>query len=443
MKGNLKPWLYTGTFLAAVLIGLIGILYLAGSAPLPITQTVEIGVGGPIILEFGSEMRIGSVEQRIAIQPTENYRLEWLNNQLLIWPQTRWQAGEQIHIEIVKGSQTTDNRSIRQTFTASVPVHAAEILFLSPALDASQVWRYQPGDAGSVLLDSITGGVEISASPDGSRIIESRINGEGGADLWSIPRFGGGGNRVVNCGKTWCGEVSWQPGENRFAYSQYELNGRGAPRIYTYDYKTGTSNPVMVDPSILASHPVFSPDGQFLAFYNLSENGITVLHLKTSKMQILETAMEQAVCWLPDSNGFLFLHSQALDGIPIEKIFHYNLATQSANIALGTQDDALSYGQPAVSYDGQWIAVPVRQVEGGFSSQVWLFDKQGNLVRVITDEPEYTHGSLSWSPDGQVLLFQRLKLNDSPPKPEVLTWNMQKDQIQLIARDANSAEWLP
>ena len=443
MKNKSRWLLAAGLFLAAVMIGVGGSLWVITSSSIPIMQSTEIGAAGPIKIEFDEQMRVDSVEQRIDIKPADNYRLEWRSNRLLIWPQTRWQAGEEINIAINKGSRTTDNRVIRQIFTNSVQVHAAEILYLSPAMDASQVWKYQLGGGGAGFLDPVSGGVEISPSGDGSKFIVSRLNGDGGADLWTLSRDGGAEIQLVNCGATWCGELSWQPGESRFAYSQYQNKGRGAPRIYTYDFETGTSNPVMTDPTILASHPVFSPEGFYLAFYNSSQNGIAILDVRTSEMQILQTAMEQAVTWLPDSSGFLFLHSLALEGIPIEKVFRYDLSTRSSSIAVGTEDDALSYEQPAISYDGKWIAVPVRQVEGGFSSQIWLFDGQGNEIQAITDEPEYTHGGLTWSPDGQTLLFQRLKANDSPPMPDVLTWNIQTNRTQIIAGNANGAEWLP
>jgi Tol biopolymer transport system component len=433
-----------GLFLLAVVIGLIGSLWLSRQISIPHLVNQEIGTSGGIVLEFSDEMRIDSMADRLTISPKSSFRLEWENPKLTIWPKTSWEPGSVIAIHLKAGSEDLLGRKIRRDFQGQVSVRTPGLVYLFPISNMAGIWRIREfGGTPDEITSDQTGVIELAVSTDGEWIAFSVENELGGADIWIMNRDGGEKKLLVECGEPVCDEIAWQPTRQRIAYSHYKRGYQGVPSVWTADVQTGEISQFFADQQITSQFPSFSPDGLYLSVFSPSLGGIYLQNLEDGSSTILQTSIPQKAVWSPDGKVILFQRSIELEGQPVDKIYRFDLLIKSITLAIGSEDDQFNYGTPAWNPNGDTIAIPVRQIEGGLNPQVWLFDAGGQIIQKITDDQFYTHGGLRWRMDGKQLVLIRLSVDSSIQQPEIILWDMQTDIFVPIAEDASGPVWLP
>ena len=438
---NVKKY---GLFLLAVAIGLIGSLWLSRQMSIPQLVNQEIGTSGGIVLGFSGEMRIDSVADRLTITPNPGFRLEWDNLKLTIWPETSWEPGSVIAIYLKAGSEYLAGRKIRNNFQAQVRVRTPGMVYLSPISTKAGIWRISEyGEIPAKIIDNLTGVIELAVSTDGEWIAYSVENKLGGADIWIMNRDGGERKLVAECGEAVCDEIAWQPTRQRLAYSRYEKGYQGVPSIWTANVQTEEISQFFADQQITSQFPAFSPASSYLSVFSPSLGGIYLQNLEDGSSMVLQTSIPQKAVWSPDGKVILFQRSIELEGQPVDKIYRFDLLNKSITLAIGSENDLFNYGIPAWNPNGDTIAIPVRQIEGGLSSQIWLFNLSGQIIQKITDDQFYTHGGLRWRMDGKQLVIIRLSVDSSIQQPEIILWDMQTGFEEPIAKDASGPVWLP
>lgn len=435
-----KYWL----FLLAVTVGLAFSVWLGSRLPKPTLQSPEVGSRGGIRLLFATEMQPESVTGRFTITSGEEYWLVYEGKELTAWPRTYWKAGEVISFQLADGAESVDGRKITAGMSGVVHVRQPEIVYLSLRSGMADIWKINAAGEEQPLSDQGEGGVsELAVSTDGEWIVYSRENEMGGADLWIMDRSGGQRREAQACGSAICGEMAWQPGSQRIAYSQYFEGSSGQPQVWIQDVASGNTVPFFADVDMAGMLPGFSPDGKYISLYSPELGGVFVQRLADGKTSILETSIPQPALWSADSRAVYLLKSLALEGQPADKVYRFNLEDSRMDLALGTKDDAYNYGAPAINPQDGKVAAPVRQLEGGLSSQVWLFEIGEERVQPITNEPAFIHGNLSWNPEGSQLLIQRFMVDSSEQLPQILVWDTGDGEISRIIENGIQAEWLP
>jgi Tol biopolymer transport system component len=433
-----------GLFLLAVAIGLIGSLWLSMQMSIPQLLNQEIGTSGGIVLEFSGEMRIDSVAARLTISPNPGFRLEWDNSNLTIWPVSSWEPGTAITLHLKAGAEDLLGRKILRDFQGRVSVRTPGLVYLSPISNIAEIWRIiEFGGTPEKITADQTGVIELAVSTDGEWIAYSVENQLGGADIWLMDRDGGEKKLLVECGKAVCNEIAWQPTRQRIAYSHYEKGYQGVPSVWAADVQTGEISQFFGGQQITSQFPSFSPASSYISVFSPSLGGIYLQNLEDGSSTVFQTSIPQKAIWSPDGKVILFQRSIELEGQPVDKIYRFDLLSKSITLAIGSEDDLFNYGTPAWNPNGDTIAIPVRQIEGGLSSQVWLFDSGGQLIQKISDDQVYTHGGLRWRMDGKLLVIIRLSVDSSIQQPEIILWDMQTDIFIPIAEDASGPVWLP
>jgi Tol biopolymer transport system component len=120
-----------------------------------------------------------------------------------------------------------------------------------------------------------------------------------------------------------------------------------------------------------------------------------------------------------------------------------DVQTQQSQLILGSEQDPMDYSMPDWSPDGSWLAVALRSLTGSPSKQVWIMHPDGSQRQSVTSEQLFTHAAYHWSPDSQMLAFQRLELGASATRPQIAVWNRADGSITLLAEDAFQPAWLP
>lgn len=250
-----------------ILIGAAIGVWLSSQLSLPVITNQQVGTNGGITLEFSAEMQRDSVAQRLSISHTQNFQLVWQGRAVTIWPNSNWKPGSMISVHLASGAESLNGRKIPCDFNSQIIVRQPELIYLSSRSGKDQIWKSTLTGETETLSEQ-TEVLETAVSRDGEWIAFSLNNNQGGADLWIMDRNGEEQRMLVECGNSVCSEISWQPFQQKFAYSRY-LNGlQGIPRVWTVDVQTGEIFPFFEDEEIIGHFPAFSPNGSALSIFS-------------------------------------------------------------------------------------------------------------------------------------------------------------------------------
>ncbi|MCZ7667269.1 MAG: hypothetical protein M5U34_08695 [Chloroflexi bacterium] len=240
-------------------------------------------------------------------------------------------------------------------------------------------------------------------------------------------------------------QISWLSDNQRFTYTSYK-------DIYLYNLKSAASSKFLSFSGPIFSHQ-WSPDGRWLAVVSAisDEPGLQADHkldlydIETNNLiSVVSKLGTSRVSWSPDSQWLAFSHdccNQGLyiisikDMVPIQLNSGRSFASWSPDgqwLAFTTQSGAGSLNlwnpntqlverllegngrmsQPIWSPDSQYLAVALNTEEESSLLVTDIINKTSNTLLIgpkPTAEPgpaRWPLETLSWSPDGQWLLFE-------------------------------------
>jgi Tol biopolymer transport system component len=235
--------------------------------------------------------------------------------------------------------------------------------------------------------------------------------------------------------------------------------------IYVVD-EEGTHETKLTCTKQVEQDPVWSPDGQKIAYLTTGSSGFGMLHVMnadgTNRIRLPEGNLAGAVrlgtgapAWSPDGQkiAFVEIHSGDLYVINADGTNEARLTT----LPSGYSEDATALGNPAWSPDGKWIAfgrstVPdTSTVDPSASasapaeglSGIYLINVDGTGLRKLTS----IAGGPVWSPDGKRIAFidasselnvinadgsERKELPARTDDPPQLAWSPDGERIAFI-----------
>jgi len=91
---------------------------------------------------------------------------------------------------------------------------------------------------------------------------------------------------------------------------------------------------------------------------------------------------------------------------------------------------------PAFSPDGEWIAFARKFLqfsEWTLGRQIWLMRNDGGGAYQLTEDSDINHSAISWSADGERLIFMRLDRTNASNSPEIWMVDIESgDAVQLV-----------
>lgn len=336
----------------------------------------------------------------------------------------------------------------------SSPRSAGEMNSREPAVlylansQAPELWIVSINGETPRQLTSTGGKVfDYQVSRDGNQIVYAAQNEQNGLDLWEIDRQGNQARLLLPCQADWCINPAYSPDGEKIAYSRRQTNQEGfepgVPRVWIFDRATGSTDPLYTDANIGGFNPVWSPDGTRLAFFDGLNLGVRILELSSKADFLLESQSGMVGEWSPDGRQFLYLDYQSGEAMPHVIVNRVDVQTRQVQPLLGGEADPLDYSVPVWSPDGRDLAVALRSLSGSPSKQLWIISLKDLQRQSITSDQLFTHASYHWSPDAQMLVFQRLELGASASRPQVAVWMRSSGRIMPLAEDSFQPRWLP
>lgn len=222
-------------------------------------------------------------------------------------------------------------------------------------------------------------------------------------------------------------EVS--PDGTRLAYTM-AIEGKSA--IYVAD--ADGSKPVRLTFGVWDAAPIWSPNGQWIAYYSDHNADVWLVPAAGGESRQLTSgpAFDGPLGWLPDGSGVILIRRGVgddqtlvapLDSGPVRPLF----AAPAGNVA--------AFPSP----DGSKVAFILNR---GGRGTIWVQDTTGSARQLTTEGFEGARLNRMWSPDGRLLLFTSSRSGTG----DLWSADVQTGELQQLTNDIrNDGEgaWSP
>ncbi len=298
-----------------------------------------------------------------------------------------------------------------------------------------EIWQFC-GNENISLTQTEGKETDYAVSRSGRWIEDVVRNKKGGADIWEMDREGKNKEKVYGCGEVVCNNLAIDYLGSKIAF--YSQGPDGALILLSLSDK----QIVLVERGNI-SNVNFSPDGQFLRYFENNKGYLRVLDIENLNLiQTMESDSDLVGAWRNNGSSFLFGMRNYWEGIAGIEIFEADVGGESLTKLFDGRESSINYFQPTY-FKSENLVVLVRMGFSGNSKQIWVVNKDGKKIFELTNDHQYEHSALSWNSAEEKLAFQRYLLTRSDSLPEVWIWENQNNQFQLIAKNAARAVWIP
>ncbi len=298
------------------------------------------------------------------------------------------------------------------------------------------------GDGQSVqLTDGSINVTDFALSPDSTQVIYIVQTDELENEIWLMNVNGGEGKKIHDCRDASCAQPVWSPDGLRVIFEHIKLSGADATGLATLwwiDINTSNVEPLFQEDKLPGANPRWSADGKWLS-YATSEN-LRLYHFETGESREIKSSLGASAAWSPDGGSVLYRDVIIHNGQFVSQLFVYDLESQtSTNIR---PDAGFENFLAAWSLDGRQIAVVRRDLSVTRGDQIWLMDANGDNARALTDTFNALHGTLSWSADGQYILYDLYDLDAFPLQATLQIVNVDSQEITDLGITGYNPRWL-
>jgi dipeptidyl aminopeptidase/acylaminoacyl peptidase len=195
----------------------------------------------------------------------------------------------------------------------------------------------------------------------------------------------------------------------------------------------------LTDPFTHLGDPSWSPDGTRIAFAGRDtgqeSSGVYVMSADGSDLRLVTELVGfelSAPDWSPDSRSLVFVGLSGASGkAQTTQPDLYSVGVDGSGLTNLTESPEVSEWSPSWSPDGDVIAY--HRNEGTTVNRVELIDAEGDPVGIVFDDADAPEiGEIDWSPDGEFLAFTSgLALVDSDNEGDLDVWTIRRDGSDL------------
>lgn len=446
-----------GVLLGLVVLGILAAPRVAGYGPT--VESPHVPASAPVRIEFNRPMDKVSVETRLTLQPDIPFTTLWEANTLVVRPLEPWSSGEQITVRLESGARSTRFLPILGSLEWSFRVGKPRLLYLWPSGAAAELFLLDlETDERRALTGTEAGVIDYSLHADGVSVVYAALRENGSSELRLLDLISGGDEMLLECDVTErCQTPVLSPDGGTLAYERHEWESSASgqrvpgPRQVWLLSLEGNGLPVRVPPvGQAANSPEWSPHG-LLTLYNDSLDAVALLEpTDLQPLNLIPNGLGLLGSWSPDGE-FLVLPEIVFPTEGEERedrpeFFSHLYRVEADTLAVkdlsfGSVEDAA----PSFSPDGAWIAFGRKYLDERWTPgrQLWLMRADGSQARRITDEPDFNHTSISWSPASDRLAFMRFNQGDASLPPEIWVTDLEGNEIQQLIEGGYLPQWIP
>jgi Tol biopolymer transport system component len=410
-----------------------------GDTP-PVTTSIQI--------TFGEMVDTVGAEGHFSIEPAVEGRFRWEHNTLIFTPDPAFQPGQVYIVRLSSGVESATGRRSNRSLSWSFKPRQPRIVYLAPADAPSQgLWVIgQGGVRPEELFAPDQGILDYALNHDGTQIALTVYDNDQATDIWIFDLQNEDKRQVTACSPALCENPAWSIDGRLIAYERRELPAEGLPglpRVWLYDRQTGENSALFTDGEVYGASPVFSPDGNRLAYFDVDARAIRVLALDGGEGVAVPSRFGETGVFSPTGDGMVYEDIRPVGSQYFPQLWRADFAGEVGLSPLF--DEAQEDLAPAWSPDGQWIAFSRRRLDrqGGIAAQGILLHLETGELREITHNPAYNNTHFWWDPTGHLVLVQRFYLDGNLAHPELWIYDVDADRLSLLVENAVDGRWLP
>ncbi|MEA4811755.1 MAG: hypothetical protein VB108_04190 [Anaerolineaceae bacterium] len=403
---------------------------------------------GGLTIEFSKPVESRKTEEAFLLEPDYLLNFDWLNARSL---RLHWvkpiPAGTKIRLTLKETSiGQNGERSLPQVWDLGIRMPRILLKGADPA--HNELFSLDPINPADLrqLTHTKNRLFDFTVSAEVSTYYYTVLNDLHGTSLWSGGRDGQEQKEIINFDSQFCYSPSVNNNEVLLLTCQNRSaeNGEVATKLWLVYPSAGKANPLFSDPSLKGELGKWSPDGQWISYYERENKVLVALNPEVGQSFRVEMGGENNGSWSPDSR-FLYYPSQSAEGFgfnaPIMKL---DLQTGLSSPAIPAQTDADAYLYDYLTPHPQndWIALAASHYYGITGNAVLLLNQKTHAKIFVSEDISRFHSQFKWSPDGQNLLFQSSALQGQG-QPEIWIWNLKDNLARKIIDQFLLPAWMP
>jgi Tol biopolymer transport system component len=382
----------------------------------PADGATSVSVRPVIRLEYAHALDPEAARAAFRIEPPVDGTLNVVGRELAFTPARPLVPGTTYAVVVAAGARELTGRSSRADLRATFQTRAPRLVVLRGPRGGRGAWVVDPErGSGSRVSDPGDDVALVAPSPDGDEIAYLAPRGEDG---WAIKAAGVDGRptRLIAEGEGTVARLAWSPAGDLLAYSQTQIVGRRVmpSRIWVVRADGRETALVYGRGDETGEHPVWSPDGRQLAFYDHRYSAFAVYGF-TGQPRMVRAEIGSAVSWAPDGAAIAFVDRVGQNGARMALKVARPGEGEADQITAGEAGLADQY--PAWSPTGDWIAFT--RLARDTTYGLWVSRPDGADARQLLGGERRPYTPPAWSPDGRaVALSHHAQPGDDRSPPE-------------------------
>jgi Tol biopolymer transport system component len=446
-----------------VLIAALGLTIVRGDQiGLQITSYTPRDAGSmraSIQMTFDEPLTDGALDPYFSITPPVQGVLTVKDRSAIFRPTEPLVIGDTYTVQVRAGLQSAQtDRALKTDVSWQFTVRTPRLAYMKA--DPNDPINYslflvdpKVDDSEQQLVASQTSIVEFDVSPDGMRIAYSEYQQTGSNSLFEWNAATGKTSLLYACPDAVCGNPVWRPDGNMIAFERSEVSidtGVGVARVWVLDLVSNTVRPLFKDSQRIGFDPRWSPDGTKLAVYSQTAPGIVVHDFVTDTDKVIETTYGQLGDFSPNGQWLFFpAMVQVQDKVYAAHFVLADLTTEFLTQRDTVPKDELSNDVEAAWLDNETLIIarrpPYQANSGGVAAgpQLYKLDIATGAATALLIDENYSNGSMTVSPDGSMVAFQRFALGKPGARPELWVLDLATGEAKQAANDSVNPRWMP
>ncbi|MBM3137689.1 MAG: hypothetical protein FJZ98_05830 [Chloroflexi bacterium] len=308
------------------------------------------------------------------------------------------------------------------------------IFFIQDPSGTRELWFWCEGQQPQPFLEGFSGIHDYIAAGDTKAIYFIWENNEHDMELWisdsqmKIPK------RLLKCSSFQCYDLAYSAALKTLAFSDFD----DEPRLRLFSLKHGEIKDFLFNATALE----FSPDAKYLSFFDRNRDQLVILDLSSGEIIAVDSQEGLIGGWSNDSQHLLYGAMTFNDEIPGVNVFSLNIQNgQSENLS-GVMGSSIEFYQPGLLKTSEHFIAAIRNPSSGFNKQLWIFNREGELVTQITSDYSFDHSAYQVNSEQTLILFQRFSPGIPNSQPEVWVSDLDGKNLKLIALNATNPQWV-
>lgn len=437
---------YTRIILACIiLVSITGLVIWRGPQVQDVTLVAQspngetVPAGESIRITFSRAVDRSSAEAQFTLTPAVSGRFFWEGQTMTFQPDRMLASTTVYQVTIAPGLRDTQGRANKHAIRWSFCTRSPLLLLVegSPGA-ASTLWLADANGKNARAIHTEEQGIsDVVVAPDGRQALYVTPREPQRTVLMLINLESRITRVLMDDAQASIQHPAWSPRGDVIAYERANLSDPAveSPQIWLVQ-PDGTSLGPLYGNQNVSYAPIWSPDGNLLAFRNSIAQTIEIYNLRdfTTAQHVFPNATSDPVSWSPDSTALVYSSTPSQNDQPRVRRGNWQTGAIS-DLTDGTYADH----NPAWSPSGEWIAFS-RQAEQAEEQHIWVMRSDGSMARPLTSSSPYQDTRPVWSPDSQHIAFIR---SSSTGTSNVWVGDRAGGEPWLVRETAAQMVWVP